>query len=140
MPLQLLEAHDADAPRIAVVERAAYAANPFNIVLFPGPFPADALERRAAGLVEARQGDPTTRWLKVVDTEIPGDEGLIAFACWHIYNPKPPPNPTPGGMAITSANLEACRRVFGGLDKIREEAVGGKDYVCECQFFFGRQG
>jgi hypothetical protein len=129
MPLQVLEAADADAPRIAAIERAAYAPSPFNAIFFPGPFPDDVLEWRASELVAMRQDDPTTRWLKVVDTDLAGDDGLVAFACWHFYNPKPPPQP-PRAMRTEGINLEACGRVFGGSGQMQEKIMGGKDYVC----------
>jgi hypothetical protein len=129
MPLQVLEAVAADAVRMAHIERAAYATSPYTNILFPGPFPEDVFERRAADLVEAQKSDPTLRWLKVVDTDIPGEEGLIAWAQWYILDPEPAPkSPKPPGSWV---NLEACGAVFGALGALRRKIMGEKSYVCE---------
>lgn len=82
MPLELRPAEDADMYRAAVVERAAYSPLETNAILFPGPFPADILKYRAAGWKKEAQA-PGTSCFKVVDTELPEDEQLIAFSVWY---------------------------------------------------------
>lgn len=125
MPLVLQPAVDADAMRIAEIERLAFASNRLSPVLFPGPFPPDAAEKRAASLVTQRREDPTVRWMKVVDTET--DE-LCAFAKWDIME-------TPKEVRRTrqfgpGCNLEACEEFFGGIGRKRSELMGGKAYCC----------
>ena len=79
MPLVLQEAVEADALRIVEIERVAYGPGPLTPILFPGPFPPEAAQDRADGLIKQRRDDPNVRWLKVVDTET-GE--LAAFAKW----------------------------------------------------------
>jgi hypothetical protein len=130
MPLQLLPAVAADVPRAVAIERDAYAANPFSPVLFPGPFPADALARRAAEVLAQKDADPTTRWRKIVDTDIPGDDGIIAFARWTVYAAGPGPKPVVRAMG-EGCNIEACEAVFGGVAKMHERVRGERSCVCE---------
>ncbi|KAI0482374.1 acyl-CoA N-acyltransferase [Xylariaceae sp. FL0804] len=93
MPLELLPATAEDARRAVDIEADAFASNPFTPVLFPGPFPPDAKQRRAEELAAGLRADPTgCRWLKVVDTDLDDDGGggggggqMIAFAKWHFY-------------------------------------------------------
>ncbi len=128
MPLQLLPAEPADAKRAAAIEHDAYAPRPSNRILFPGPFPDDVLDRSAADLVEDLRTDRTTRWWKIVETELQGDEALVAFARWNIFEaPAPPPKPRTFGPGT---NPEACEALFGGISRQRERLVGGQSYVC----------
>lgn len=64
-------ASDADAPRAFEIEHEAYsaAADPMEPLLFPGPFPPDASQKRAAAVLERKAQDATTVWLKAVDTD-----------------------------------------------------------------------
>lgn len=144
MPLIVQPAEDSDATRIAEIERLAYADSALTPILFPGPFPPDALAMRAEGLIAQRQADPTIRWLKVVDTDT---NELIAFAKWNIIN-----MPTPWTQSSQSSqqtqetqqqqqqepnkssrqfgpgcNVEACEEFFGGIHRRRDELVGGKE-------------
>ncbi|KIX05194.1 uncharacterized protein Z518_06066 [Rhinocladiella mackenziei CBS 650.93] len=123
MPLVLEPAVEADAPRIVEVERLAYATNPLSPILFPGPFPPDALEKRAEGMVTQLKEDPTTRWMKVVDPET---SEMVAFAKWNIMTSPTTPKATrtfgPG------CNVGACEEYFGGIHKKRNELMGGKAY------------
>ncbi|KAH8160331.1 hypothetical protein CIB48_g7910 [Xylaria polymorpha] len=132
MPLILQLATEADAPRAAVVEKAAYAPNPFDKVLFPGPFPEPEPGRnpRAEEMAKEFREDSTVRWLKVVDTDIEPTEDnkqMIGFAQWNIRdNLKPFPGPRNFGPGC---NVEACDAIFGGLYKLRVKHYTGKKYV-----------
>lgn len=70
MPVTVQYASDADAPRAFEIEHEAYtlAADPMEPLMFPGPFPPDASQKRAADVLERKALDPTTVWLKAVDT------------------------------------------------------------------------
>jgi len=127
MPLVLRPGEDDDATRMVEIERTAFADNKLTPFLFPGPFPADALEKRAEGLVAQRQNDPTTRWVKVVDTDT--DE-LVAYAKWNIMNT--PKDPEPGRQEFgPGCNLDMCKEYFGGIYRKRAELMGGKAYCCK---------
>lgn len=140
MPLILQLATEADAPRAAVVEKAAYAPNPFDKVLFPGPFPEPEPGRnpRAEEMAKEFREDSTVRWLKVVDTDIEPTEDnkqMIGFAQWNIRdNLKPFPGPRNFGPGC---NVEACDAIFGGLYKLRVKHYTGKKYVRKLVFYFG---
>ena len=152
MPLELRPATEADAARAAEIEHIAYASSPFDKILFPGPFPGDGdggpagAGVRAAQLVDELRADPTTtRWLKVVDTDLApsnaggGDkaagenhrsEAMVAFARWHIYTEDAPPRSalSPFGPGC---NQEACQMLFGGIHEQRRRLMGDRPYVCE---------
>ena len=76
--------------------------------------------------------DPTTRWLKVVDSELTtqGLEDRIAFAKWNVYDQGMPETGS-GRQFGDGCNVEACEMVFGGLARQRERLVGGRKCVCE---------
>lgn len=82
MPLQVLPAGDADMYRSAVIEHNAYSPLASNAILFPGPFPPGVLEFRAADFKKNAK-EPNTFWFKVVDTELKGDEQIIALSKWY---------------------------------------------------------
>lgn len=122
MPLILQPATEADAVRAAQIEKAAYASNPFNSILFPGPFPepTPGQNPRAEEMVRLRRDDPSVRWLKVVDTDIDATEDnaqMIGFAQWNIND----------GSELRlqrrtfgpGCNVEACEALFGGLYELR---------------------
>lgn len=143
MPLILRSAEDTDATRIAEIERLAYADNALTPILFPGPFPPDALAKRAEGLIAQRHADPTTRWVKVVDTDT---NELIAFAKWNVpisvststaqsqshtqsaqqTQQQQPANRKSSRQFGPGCNVEACEEFFGGIHRRRDELVGGK--------------
>ncbi|KAK5103112.1 hypothetical protein LTS08_003915 [Lithohypha guttulata] len=89
MPLKVLPCTTLDYPRSAEVERRAWAQAPFTNILFPGPFPEDMAELRAQEIAKQVEEDPTTRWLKVVDTDLSDPDEGIAFAKWHVYADQP---------------------------------------------------
>lgn len=129
MPLRLCPADESDARRAADIEHVAYTPNPVNGILFPGPFPPDVLDWRAQQLASDLEGDSSTRWLKVVDTDLPeGPEQMIAFAKWHIYSESPKPTPRTFGAGC---NAEACELLFGGIAKQRVRILGDQPYFCE---------
>lgn len=130
MPLELRQADGEDAPRAAQLEAAAYAPNPFNRILFPGPFPPEALDGRAQQMLHGLKTDARIKWLKIIDTDLPeGPEQMIAFAEWHIYHEKP--QPTQPRTFGPGCNKETCEMLFGGIAKQRQRIMGDKPYFCE---------
>ncbi|KAI1425384.1 acyl-CoA N-acyltransferase [Xylaria sp. FL1777] len=122
MPLELQPAIEADAERVAQIEREAFGTNEFNQILFPGPFPEPAPGKttRAEELAKIFREDPSTRWLKVVDTDLaPTEENrqMIGFAQWNVNDGTqvPPPRRVFG----EGCNVEACEAVFVGLQDAR---------------------
>ncbi|KAI1390261.1 acyl-CoA N-acyltransferase [Hypoxylon trugodes] len=128
MPLELQPATEADARRSAQIEHEAYAPNPNNKILFPGPFPPNILDLRAGQLAAELKQDPTTRWLKIIDTDLPADgEQMVAFAKWHVYDDvKPHWKPRTFGAGC---NGEACELLFGGVQTQRERILAGRNCV-----------
>ncbi len=122
MPLELQFATEADAERVAQIEREAYGPNEFSSVLFPGPFPEPAPGKttRAEELAKTLREDPSTRWLKIVDTDLDPTEDnkqMIGFAQWNINDgSQPPPKPRVFGPGC---NIEACEAVFTSIQKAR---------------------
>ena len=130
MPLQLLPSGPADARRIAQIEHEAYAPNPNNRILFPGPFPDNVLDYRAEEMASSLKTDDSVRWLKVIDTEIEGDNGLVGFAQWNIW---PSGAPTPKARVFgPGTNPAACEALFGGITEGRARLMGDMPYVCKC--------
>ncbi|KAI1811263.1 acyl-CoA N-acyltransferase [Poronia punctata] len=132
MPLILQPATAADAPRSAEIEKLAYAPNPFNKYLFPGPFPEPEPGRnpRAEDLAKVLTQDPSVRWTKVVDTDVePSADNaqMIAFGQWHVKDGGEAPEPKrtfgPG------TNPEACEELFGGIAELRAKHFGGRKHV-----------
>lgn len=146
MPLQVQPATAADAPRMVEIERDAYASNVFTQYLFPGPMPAGAAAGRAAELAEQMRSDPTTRWTKVVDTDLLGggdgdgedqdgvaettrQKAIVAMAKYHVYKEAAD---SPAGRTFgPGCNVEACEALFGGLARMRERTMAGKACVCK---------
>lgn len=131
MPLHVLPATDADAPRAFEIEHLAYNAveDAINALLFPGPMPADANDKRAEDSVKEKAGDPSTVWIKVVDDELDGR--MIAFAEWHIYAPGAEvPKPKVRSFGPGS-DPKVCAEFFGPMDRKRVELMGNKPHVCE---------
>ncbi|KAJ1331436.1 [ribosomal protein S18]-alanine N-acetyltransferase [Microdochium nivale] len=138
MPLQVCPATEADAGRLAEIERDAYAGNPFTPFLFPGPMPqpsAGAGVGRAAELAEQMRTDATARWAKVVDGDTQKQqqrqqqqpEQIIAFAKWHVYDEAAS---KPAGRTFgAGCNIEACEALFGGLAEMRGRTMEGKPCV-----------
>ena len=123
MPLVLQPALEADAARLAEIEREAFASNDLSPILFPGPFPPDAGEKRAQQLITQLREDPTTRWMKAIDTET---NELVGFAKWNII--EKPLEPRGGLQFGPGSNIEACEEFFGGIRKKRSELMGGNAY------------
>lgn len=130
MPLKVLPATEADAPRAFEIEHLAYTTinDPINALLFPGPLPSDANEKRAESILKVKAEDPSTVWLKVVDSD--SDDEMIAFAEWHVYPPgveipKPPKREFGPG-----SNPQVCEEFFGTLERRRGEVMGERPHVC----------
>ncbi|KAI5923335.1 acyl-CoA N-acyltransferase [Camillea tinctor] len=127
MPLELHPATEADAHRAAEIEALAYQPSPFNAILFPGPFPPEARDSRAAELTTGMSEDATARCFKVVDTDVEGEQKMIAFAKWHVYTDRATSN-TPRAFG-PGCNVEACEMLFGGIDKLKESLMGNNPCV-----------
>ncbi|KAJ9605588.1 hypothetical protein H2200_010245 [Cladophialophora chaetospira] len=123
MPLILQEAVEADVPRLVEIERDAYATNAMSPILFPGPFPPDALEKRGEGLIKQRRADPSIRWVKAVDMET---RDIVAFAKWDII--EKPKEIVRSRVFGPGCNVEACEEFFGGIARKRKELMGDKAY------------
>lgn len=128
MPVEIQLAVDEDAPRFAVIERDAYADNGLSPILFPGPFPEDALEKRIEGLIQQRKDDSQIRWVKAVDSET---NEILAWAKWEIID-GPKRVKTSSRTFGQGCNVEACEEYFGGIHEKRHALMDGKFYVCEC--------
>ncbi|TGJ85926.1 hypothetical protein E0Z10_g2800 [Xylaria hypoxylon] len=132
MPLVLQLATEADAERSAQIEKEAYAPNVFNSILFPGPFPepTPGENPRVTELAKQLREDSSTRWLKIIDTDLDPTEDnkqMIGFAQWNINDgselPAGPRSFGPG------CNVEACEAVFGGLHGARLKYFGDRKHV-----------
>ncbi|CAI0654244.1 unnamed protein product [Colletotrichum noveboracense] len=76
---------------------------------------------------EGASGGSDVRFLKAVDTELQGDEAIVAWAKFNSYPeglPVPKPRVPPPG-----SNAEACTALFVGIDKMRERLMTGKPCV-----------
>ena len=120
--LEVKQAVEADGLRAAEIENLAYASNPFNSFLFPGPFPPNIRELRAAGMVKEAQNDHTVRWMKAIDPEL----GTIAFAKWVIHKETPDLKPVRFGPGC---HIEACEAVFGWTQDERKRITGDQPYI-----------
>ncbi|KAK8056033.1 Acetyltransferase [Apiospora rasikravindrae] len=129
MPLELRGFTLADLPRGLEIEKLAYAPNPFTPVLFPGPFPEEAKKIRSEYFIKTLEEDKTARHVKVIDTEIEGDENeqMIAWAKVHVH--KEPPKLTPRVFGPGS-NVEACEKLWGDILAQRTRLVGENPHVC----------
>jgi hypothetical protein len=131
MPLQVVPAGEEDATRAVSIEMAAYGPNPINSILFPGPFPSGN-NHRAEDLSRQLREDPGCKWMKVIDTDLAdkGDESMIAFSKWYIWDPPRPKGYEPSVHWGPGCNIEACELFFGGMRKKQDERLGGKPFVC----------
>ncbi|KIV98087.1 hypothetical protein PV10_01775 [Exophiala mesophila] len=125
MPLEIQPAVDEDAPRLAAIERDAYSDNGLSPILFPGPFPEDALETRAQGLIQQRKDDPQMRWVKAVDSET---NDIVAWAKWEIIDQPRESKPSSRTFG-QGCNVQACEEYFGGIHQKRHELMDGKYHV-----------
>ncbi|KAL0930508.1 acetyltransferase [Colletotrichum truncatum] len=127
MPIDIQPVLVNDLRRCAEIEHDAFAQGPFNKILFPGPMPENFLELRADGLAKEYREDPTVRMFKAVDTDLEGDEAIVAWCKFHSY-PEGLPTPKPRVFGPGS-NPEACTMLFVGMDNMRERLMVGKPSV-----------
>ncbi|TDZ54658.1 hypothetical protein CTRI78_v006120 [Colletotrichum trifolii] len=127
MPIDVQPVFAADLRRCAEIEHAAFGESPYNRILFPGPMPDNILDIRAEGLAKELREDPTVRMFKAVDTDLEGDEAIVAFSKLNIH-PEGLPVPKTREFGA-GTNAEACTLVFVGLDKMRERLMAGKPCI-----------
>jgi hypothetical protein len=128
MPLTVSMATNADAPRIVEIEHLAYKDDVLTPILFPGPFPSDAVTTRAKELVSQLESDYTTRWLKVTDS---ATNEMIAYAKWNIYEPGKPRPDLPERSYGQGSNPAACKKFWGVMDEKRQQLMGQVPHLCE---------
>jgi hypothetical protein len=130
MAIVVREASDDDLPRAIEVETAAYADNPLNPVLFPGPFPPDASKNRVPDLINLRNSDPTVKFLQAYDEET---KQLVAFAKWSIYKTyeEAAASDRPMRSFGPGTNQEGCEAFFGILKSKKKELMGHKPHLCK---------
>jgi hypothetical protein len=128
MAIIIRDVSDDDIPRVAAIERAAYADNPLSPILFPGPFPPDSTQQRVTELTQARKDDPSTIYLQAYDEET---EQLVAFAKWHIYDTseKATAAQRPSRAFGPGTNPKACEKFFGGLNARKKELMGERMHI-----------
>lgn len=128
MVIIVREVSDADIPRVAAIETAAYAINALRPILFPGPFPPDSEQQRVVELTNARKNDPTATYLQAYDEET---GQLVAFAKWHIYDTpeKAAAAQRPSRTFGAGTNSKACEAFFGGLAARKKELMGQKTHI-----------
>lgn len=119
---------DTELHRACAIESLAYADNPLNPILFPGPFPSDSQQKRVDQLVQMRKNDSTAVFLQAIDT----DSGrMIASAKWHVYStPEETQIPIRNLEFGPGTNPEACRAFFGGMTERKEVIMGRRPHVC----------
>ncbi|KAI9881229.1 MAG: hypothetical protein M1823_006672, partial [Watsoniomyces obsoletus] len=77
-------------------------------------------------MVQQLHLDPTSRWLKVVDTD--SDE-MIAFAKWNVYEPGKPRPQLPERTYGQGCNEAACKQFWGVMDDKRQHLMGKTPHV-----------
>ncbi|KAF6805132.1 acetyltransferase [Colletotrichum sojae] len=117
----------ADLRRCAEIEQQAFAESPLNIVLFPGARAEDGLGSRTDDLTKELREDPTVRMFKAVDTDLEGDQAIVGWSKWNVHESGMPA--AKDRVSPPSANDEAYRMMFVGLDQMRERLMGGKPCV-----------
>ncbi|EEY15075.1 conserved hypothetical protein [Verticillium alfalfae VaMs.102] len=127
MPLELrrVEASDHDIlERCIVVETAAFDSSHIKPIVYPGPFPPDADERRVAELSETLSKEPNIHFIAVADTEIEGPNAIVAWGKWMVYaEGMPPPKERTFSPGM---NFEAAKLMYGGIDGLRKNVEGLK--------------
>lgn len=136
MPLELrrVEASDHDIlERCIVVETAAFDSSHIKPIVYPGPFPPDADERRVAELSETLSKEPNIHFIAVADTEIEGPDAIVAWGKWMVYaDGMPPPKER---TFLPGMNFEAAKLMYGGIDSLRKNVEGLK---CMCEYLMSR--
>jgi GNAT superfamily N-acetyltransferase len=139
MGMNIIPVEAGDFKHAAATQHKAYETNPFSVVLFPGPFPEDMLDRRA----EEMSGNPTITWIKVVIDDDIAKGVTAAYAGYSVvYQSKAigeqadsEEKPKDDKPPMQGINLEACAAVFGGIAARRKILMEGKDYMCKSSRF-----
>ena len=141
MVLIVEKAQEADIQRLLDIMYAAFR-DPWDRIMFPEiPIP----EARGASVERWRNEiskDPTTRFMKAVDTEL---GQIIALARWNVYEEERPERvwKTTGARDWdTGTNVEAANDFFNAVVEKRQKTMGGNPHCCKfgwgllsfCQF------
>lgn len=131
MAIIIQEASDADIPRFVETEIAAYSATPSasGSILFPGPFPADGLQKRVQQTIDSRK-EVASKFMMAID-EATGEQ--MAFSKWCFYETEEdiksaPSRAIPSGQGI---NTEACQAFYGAVIENKEQIIGSSPHVCQ---------
>lgn len=130
MPIEVQPVLVADLRRCAEIEQQAFSESPLNNVLFPGGRAEDGLDARTTDLTKELREDPTVRMFKAVDTDLEGDQAIVGWSKWNVHESGMPA--AKDRVSPPSANDEAYRMMFVGMDQMRERLMGGKPCVCKC--------
>ncbi|KYK61050.1 GNAT family acetyltransferase [Drechmeria coniospora] len=134
MPLHVLPALLADAPRAVAMESRAYGPSRVSAALFPGPRPPSGDDVRVANLRNSLRDDDACRWAKVIDTDLhvdadaDADTSIIAFSKWYFWTAGRDelPAPSPWGPG---ANADACELYFGSMRGEWTKRMAGKPHA-----------
>lgn len=91
MPLALREVtHDSEWNELIQCEHESYS-DPFNgiYILFRPDMSREGFKELRDRQLQWHKQDPTSRWFKIVDTEI-GDK-VVGGACWNTFTENPYP-------------------------------------------------
>ena len=131
MALKLDECSDADFPRLADIMFDAFGSNePYVDALFPGSFTPAGRAIAAKRLLQAKYGDPQSKWLKITDTS---RGTIMGFAKYIIFITVPPRNPElDGDYWDNDEAKEYARHLFSEFISCRYEVVrASKETVIE---------
>ena len=131
MPLQAQPATEADAARAIAIEMVAYGKHPLSSILFPGPPPPpDHPSSRVNFLIsQLRESPDNCKWYKVVDTDLEGEDSMIAFSMWYTYATPKTKQTTPREWG-PGTNPEVCEAYFGGMTSNYEQKWANKAHMC----------
>lgn len=135
MPLKVQECPAAEFAHLVGIEEKAFRFDSTeDSILFPGPFPENSTEIRVKEMIKELQDDPSSIWLKVVDTDAANPNEGIAYAKWHIYKDRTV-TARPSREWGQGANVEACDAFFGSMAEKMLTYVGDKN--CYCKYLAG---
>ncbi|KAF6806378.1 hypothetical protein CSOJ01_08873 [Colletotrichum sojae] len=131
MAIEILPATEADCPRLAQIDKAAFESgsdSAFEHVLFPASGADDASAAKEVIFTRAMREDPSARFIKAVDGNLSLDAAVVGWAKWHLYDGERgmPPAPAERKWDAAGFNAEACREFFGGVDRVKNKVMAGR--------------